>query len=96
MSSLTNPAKWSNYSYTFATGRKPEPQFGSEHTWFKHEYSHEKSEWFLPPAIFDRISGGRPNTLGWVDYPTYFDAIAAANDAARRAIADGVWKPEAA
>lgn len=101
MNPLSNPAKWSSYSYTYATGKKPNQHFRGEWTWFDVEQNQDKAEEYaeecddLPTVIADRLKGGKRDGGGWVDYPTYFDAIAAANDAARLAIQDGVW-PEAA
>lgn len=99
MGMLKNPARWSAFSYTHSTGKKPSPD-GFSHgisTWFIAEISDDEDHGhYLPAAVFDRLKGGERDESGWVDYPTYFDAIAAANDAARLAIQDGAMKLEVA
>lgn len=99
---LKNPARWSAYCYTFASGKKADVR-GAEVLWYDAEDgvhftddSFRKDPDFLPTAIFSRLKGQDNSGKGWVNYPSYLDAIAAANDAARLAIADGAWKPEAA
>ena len=98
MSMLTNPTRWSAFSYTHSTGKEP---IADEHsqglvTWFLLDPPDEDEPSYLPDAIFVRLKGGKRCRAGWVDYPTYFDAIAAANDAARLAIQDGAMKLEVA
>lgn len=93
---LKNPARWSSYSYTFATGKRPiQVRLGWE--WECEIEGYTPGESDLPNPIRLRLEGGelQDETYGTV-FPTYFDAIAAANDAARLAIADGAWQPEAA
>jgi len=99
MSSLTNPAKWSNCSYTFATGKRPSVNTLRRWSWFEIDADgtticEDEELDDIPNEVYQRLRNGKNIGCGWVDYPTYFDAIAAANDAARRAIADGAWKPE--
>lgn len=99
---LKNPGRWSAYSYTFATGKRPNRHTRGEWTWFDIEQNQDEGEDYveecddLPADVYARLKGGDRDRAGWVDYPSYLEAIAAANDAARRAIADGAWKPEAA
>jgi len=84
---------WSSYSYTSATGKRPAFDEHCRHyTWFT-PFADEYPE-NLPPEVYDRLRDGgkgEGNGARWADYPTYFDAIAAANDAARRAIREGAF-----
>lgn len=102
MSMLTNPNRWSAFSYTFAAGKRPDSRvhevlwYDAEDNVFHHDPSFPEDKDFLPTAIFERLKAANNSGNGWVNYPTYFDAIAAANDAARLAIQDGAMKLEAA
>ncbi len=86
----------STYSYTATEGKRPA---FDEHTmsycWLDCGTDNDD----LPYYVLERLTGGKPklglgNALLWVAYPTEAEALAAADAAALKAIADGVWTPE--
>lgn len=88
---------WSGYSYTAATGKRPD-WIGGEATWYDASdpvaqmRDEDDGPSYLPESVFFRLAGGSEG-VGWWTYPTEFAALAAADDAFRRAVADGAMPP---
>lgn len=94
-------------SYTAATGKRPlsdRPEIpDDDFAWFPYEYSGDGPEgWVAPPEdlplpIYQRLAGGMPETVGaaelYRDYPTESAALAAADAAYERAVAEGAMGP---
>lgn len=85
-------AELAAYSYTAAAGKRPGFS-GMPKPWYWWGRPGHQSE-DLPIAIFDRLESGQP---GWKNlsqsYPTESAALAAADEAYRRARRDG-WRPD--
>lgn len=84
------------YSYTAAAGKRPSPDKRHVPHWAWFEIGEDPAEEDdLPTPVFERLQGGlpvmsinRPSAL-WHDYPTEAAALAAADEAWRRARRDG-------
>ena len=90
----------STYSYTAVSGKRPGLTHRDGYRWFsvedldQYKGELERCAFDLPRVVFDRLEGGCLSLYFYRDYPTHSEALAAADAAARQAIADGVWTPE--
>ncbi len=79
------------YSYTAASGKRPSKTDCGRWRWTLRDSAKSKAKDELCYELFWSLEGGDPK-LPWI-YPTESAALAAADAAARQAIADGVWTP---
>lgn len=87
-------ADLANYSYTSATGKRPQVNDGW--VWYDDEVTpsgDQKERDILPMPVFARLEGGRPSRWGWRNYETREGAILAADAAYRHAVESGLMEP---
>lgn len=83
-------AELAAYSYTGAAGKRPYGERDRGFLWFRPLIPTEDAN-ELPDPVYSRLQGGMRDARDWMFYPTESAALAAADEAFRRAWREG-WR----